>query len=75
MIPDDTKSGAVWRCAPGGTTEVYFLSRLGDDWALVCGQGVKSRWARKPMAVLMASLFYTREEAREEFRRRKREAA
>jgi len=68
------KSGdIVWRIAPCGTTSVMF-DRATDDRARVYGRGQRSKWAQRPMEVALADVFPTREEARQEYRRRRAEA-
>lgn len=64
-------AGPAWRIAPQGTA-LCFLERICEDGtALVSGRGVGRRWAKKPMKVAAADVFVTRDEARDEYRRRR----
>jgi hypothetical protein len=65
-----TLSGAAWRIAPCGTTEVYVVRILDETTASVCSR-VGKAWAKKPMTIARADLFATRDEARTEYRRRR----
>jgi len=68
-----THAGPAWRIAPSGTTACY-LARIEGDVALVHGQGMKGRWAERPMKVAARDVFADREAARAEYRRRHAEA-
>lgn len=61
-----------YRVAPSGTQPVFVNRYLGDEVS-ISTQGMKERWSLKPMTIPAADLFVSRNDARAEFRRRKRE--
>lgn len=71
MVTRETLCGVMWRIAPMGTTQVYYAGLTADGTqARVHGAGQREKWARRPLLVSPADVFFDREEARAEYRAR-----
>lgn len=71
MIAPGTKSGPVWRIAPGGTVLCY-LNKVDGDRVNVSNR-VGGGWAQRGTWVPAANVFIERSDARTEYRARKRD--
>ncbi len=71
MLTKGTMSGPVWRIAPLGCVQVFYVRLSRDNCAIVAPRGFKETWARKALEVPLKDLFVTEEEARVEYAVRK----
>jgi hypothetical protein len=74
MLNKGTLSGPVWRIAPLGCVQVFFVSRTRDNLARVCPRGHLGTWARKSLEVPLKDLFLEELECRTEYSVRKQAA-
>ena len=71
MLTKGTLSGPVWRIAPLGCVQVFYIRLSRDNCAIVAPRGFKETWARKALEVPLRDLFVDELEARTEYSVRK----